>query len=494
MTNSTDLKSRLRELLLEGSPTVLASNPGSDTHELQKMPSEKWESLDRSKRDQLKKIVSRRNDKVLNEVNDEQLSSIMGKVEELSTESNAEPSSDAESHRGADANEETPETKDPSPDPSPEPETLSEDPSTKDEKEEEEEENEEKEESESENVKANAETEPNPPELETAPQDANQNNTTSSENEQESSKEEPAPVSEETNPDPPVSEPEIEPLGIEADEEEENKAAFSSEEQTDLDLTPNFVNTFFSYVNSLMDKPVEVPKTEVPPSAADNKSSEIVNSTPDYSDPSVFEESKTESDEDKPLPEGWEKHVSKTSNPGQAYYFNSSTGETRWEHPGSSSESEENKENVSNDSASLPPGWTAHVSESSDPGKTYYHNAETGETVWEKPVAASSEEDPLPPGWTAHVSESSDPGKTYYHNAETGETVWEKPTAASQGDSADLGKHSVETEGATKDAVEGQCYKCGGRDNLNLKTYRLTANGAQPVHFCSFKCFEGIEF
>jgi hypothetical protein len=494
MTNSTDLKSRLRELLLEGSPTVLASNPGSDTHELQKMPSEKWESLDRSKRDQLKKIVSRRNDKVLNEVNDEQLSSIMGKVEELSTESNAEPSSDAESHRGADANEETPETKDPSPDPSPEPETLSEDPSTKDEKEEEEEENEEKEESESEDVKANAETEPNPPELETAPQDANQNNTTSSENEQESSKEEPAPVSEETNPDPPVSEPEIEPLGIEADEEEENKAAFSSEEQTDLDLTPNFVNTFFSYVNSLMDKPVEVPKTEVPPSAADNKSSEIVNSTPDYSDPSVFEESKTESDEDKPLPEGWEKHVSKTSNPGQAYYFNSSTGETRWEHPGSSSESEENKENVSNDSASLPPGWTAHVSESSDPGKTYYHNAETGETVWEKPVAASSEEDPLPPGWTAHVSESSDPGKTYYHNAETGETVWEKPTAASQGDSADLGKHSVETEGATKDAVEGQCYKCGGRDNLNLKTYRLTANGAQPVHFCSFKCFEGIEF
>jgi hypothetical protein len=437
----------------------------------------------------LKKIVSRRNDKVLNEVNDEQLSSIMEKVEELSTESNAEPSSDAESHREADANEETPETNDPSPNPSPNPETLSEDPSTKDEKEEEED----KEESEIENVKANAETEPSP-ELATNPQDAGQNNTTSSENEQESSNEEPAPVSEETNPDPPVSEPEIEPLGIEADEEEENKAAFSSEEQTDLDLTPNFVNTFFSYVNSLMDKPVEVPKTEVPPSAADNKSSEIVNSTPDYSDPSVFEESKTESDEDKPLPEGWEKHVSKTSNPGQAYYFNSSTGETRWEHPGSSSESEENKENVSNDSASLPPGWTAHVSESSDPGKTYYHNAETGETVWEKPVAASSEEDPLPPGWTAHVSESSDPGKTYYHNAETGETVWEKPTAASQGDSADLGKHSVETEGATKDAVEGQCYKCGGRDNLNLKTYRLTANGAQPVHFCSFKCFEGIEF
>jgi len=492
MTNSTDLKSRLRELLLEGSPTVLASNPGSDTHELQKMPSEKWESLDRSKRDQLKKIVSRRNDKVLNEVNDEQLSSIMGKVEELSTESNAEPSSDAESHRGAESNEETPETNDPSPDPSPEPETLSEDPSTKDEKEEEE--KEEKEESESEDVKAGAETEPSPPELETPSQDANQNNTTSSENEQESSKEEPAPVSEETNPDPPVSEPEIEPLGIEADEEEENKATFSSEEQTDLDLTPNFVNTFFSYVNSLMDKPVEVPKTEAPPSAADNKSSEVVNSTPDYSDPSVFEESKTESGEDKPLPEGWEKHVSKTSNPGQAYYFNSSTGETRWEYPGSNSESEENKENVSNDSASLPPGWTAHVSESSDPGKTYYHNAETGETVWEKPTAASSEEDPLPPGWTAHVSESSDPGKTYYHNAETGETVWEKPTAASQGDSADLGKDSVETERATKDAVEGQCYKCGGRDNLNLKTYRLTANGAQPVHFCSFKCFEGIEF
>ena len=142
---------------------------------------------------------------------------------------------------------------------------------------------------------------------------------------------------------------------------------------------------------------------------------------------------------------------------------------------------------MSNDSASLPPGWTEHVSESSDPGKTYYHHAETGETVWEKPTAASNDDAELSPGWTAHVSESSDHGKTYYHHAESGETVWEKPTAA-QGDV------ETKTERATKDVVKGQCYKCESKDNLNLKTYKLTANGAQPVHFCSFKCFEGVEF
>ena len=81
MTNSTDLKSRISTLLLEGSPTVLAANLETNTHELQKMPADKWESLHRSKKDQLKKIVSRRNEKVLSDISDDELSTILSKVD-----------------------------------------------------------------------------------------------------------------------------------------------------------------------------------------------------------------------------------------------------------------------------------------------------------------------------------------------------------------------------------------------------------------------------
>ena len=487
MTNSTDLKSRISALLLEGSPTVLAANPMTKTHELQKMSSEKWESLNRSKKDKLKKIVSRRNEKVLSDVSDDELSTILSKVDPTSSdttttekENESEPEQKDDDTTEKEKESEPEQKDDDTAEKESEPEQKDDDTTEKEnesELEQKDDDTTEKEnESELEQKDDNTAEKENESELEQKDDDT-------AEKEKES---EPAQKGDDTaeKEKPMVSEPEVEPIGTEADDDDTDELQNQRDGQTDLDLTPNFVNTFFSYVNSLMDKPVDIETKEEDNSSSDGTSNEVVNSTPDYSDPSVFSETAN----DKPLPEGWEVHISKTSNPGKEYYFNTKTGETVWEKPGVS-ESESGRDEGD---GSLPPGWTAHVSESSDPGKTYYFNESTGETAWEKPKSSlskteSGEGDSLPPGWTEHVSESSDPGKTYFHNAETGETVWEKPSTATL-------KTKTKTEGATKDVVEGQCYKCGNTQNLHLKTYKLNLNGAQPVHFCSFKCFEGIEF
>ena len=470
MTNSTDLKSRISTLLLEGSPTVLAANLETNTHELQKMPADKWESLHRSKKDQLKKIVSRRNEKVLSDISDDELSTILSKVDGSDSVETTDKEAVETTDKEAEAVEttdkeaevvETPKVSEPTDKEAVEPTDK-----------------------EAEVVETPKVSEPTDKEAEPTdkeavePTDKEAVETTDKEAEPTDKEAvEPTDKEAEVVETPKVSEPVVELIGIEEDDEEsDTKRLPQTDGQTDLDLTPNFVNTFFSYVNSLMDKPVEVEKKEDVSSVQVEKSNDVVNATPDYSDPSVFNESK---DGDKPLPEGWEKHISKTSNPGKEYYFNATTGETVWEHPLAVAES-------------IPAGWEAHVSESSDPGKTYYHNTETGETMWEKPVdnksaATEKKDESIPAGWEAHVSESSDPGKTYYHNAETGETVWEKPPAT-------VLEVKPEPDGLTKEVIEGQCYKCASTQNLPLKTYKLGSNGVTPVYFCSFKCFEGIEF
>ena len=294
----------------------------------------------------------------------------------------------------------------------------------------------------------------------------------------------------------------------------------SNAEDNDLDLTPNFVNVFFSYVNGLLNKPNEnVSSTDNDISSGKET---VVENSPDYSNPSECES----------LPDCWERHISKNSDPGRVYYYNTTTNETRWDKPPTSGggeakteegetkkdeakteEGETKKDEAKTDSASpessntssggaLPPGWTAHVSENSRPGETYYYNSETDETRWEKPSGEStsaSDEDKttstdgaLPPGWTAHVSESSRPGETYYYNSETDETTWEKPSGGSKSASDEDKKSNAEK--ATKEVVAGRCYKCGSKENLNLLTYKLESEKAVPVEFCSMKCFEGIEF
>eukprot|EP00537_Pseudo-nitzschia_pungens_P011057 CAMPEP_0172385446 /NCGR_PEP_ID=MMETSP1061-20121228/3118_1 /TAXON_ID=37318 /ORGANISM="Pseudo-nitzschia pungens, Strain cf. pungens" /LENGTH=1522 /DNA_ID=CAMNT_0013114481 /DNA_START=89 /DNA_END=4660 /DNA_ORIENTATION=+ len=82
----------------------------------------------------------------------------------------------------------------------------------------------------------------------------------------------------------------------------------------------------------------------------------------------------------------------------------------------------------------LAEGWE----EVQDPtsGNSYYVNKETQETSWEKPIKESSpsstEDDQAPSSeepQEADWAETLDPtsGETYYYNAKTGETSWEKP-------------------------------------------------------------------
>ncbi len=278
---------------------------------------------------------------------------------------------------------------------------------------------------------------------------------------------------------------------------QEKETPFESPEilndpHSDIDLTPNFVNTFFTYVNKLVkefdpSKPEEK-KQEDPNLNVPEKVVEKTIELPDYSDPAKCQ---SESESEKALPEGWTAHISATSKPGETYYFNQSTGETRWEKPVSPANATETpegqgenkdsspKEEKVNEST-LPAGWKSHISQSSDPGKEYWYNEETGETKWDKPtveIAPSSE-------WTSHTSESSDPGKVYYYNEKTGETKWEKPEG--------FVETKKEEEPVNKEELK--CYHCDGEGGLNLFTYLIEENVAKRVRFCCFKCFEKKEF
>lgn len=120
------------------------------------------------------------------------------------------------------------------------------------------------------------------------------------------------------------------------------------------------------------------------------------------------------------LPDGWAAHLDAAS--GRTFYHNAATGETSWEPPAAPAAAAV---------AELPPGWAEHM----DPGtgKSFYHNAATGETSWDRPAAAAA---PAPaaaapaalaPGWEEHI----DPGtqQAFYFNPSTGETRWDKPEA-----------------------------------------------------------------
>ena len=315
------------------------------------------------------------------------------------------------------------------------------------------------------------------------------------------------------------------------DEEEYKKYKFDEENETidrnsDLDLTPNFVNTFFGYIDSLLVKKKDVEQVNSPdPSSDHSQPTQATDKTPDYSDPNaeVFSSNAALSSTQSPLPEGWTEHVSTTSDPGKKYYYNEKTGETEWERPVDESVSGETKDKLENKSedksenklenksenqpnagsesdvkeeGELAEGWTEHVSASSDPGKKYYYNEKTGETVWEKPVKAKTETTTSENDWTEHVSTTSNPGKTYYFNEKTGETVWEKPpgfgVAPVEQNSEESSKNKVSAK--DKQVVQGKCFNCGSAENLTLKTYKLESDRAVQVSFCCFKCFEAVEF
>ena len=52
-------------------------------------------------------------------------------------------------------------------------------------------------------------------------------------------------------------------------------------------------------------------------------------------------------------------------------------------------------------------------------GQAYYYNTVTGETTWELPVVSKA-----PQTWEEY---KTDDGQTYYYNTITKETSWEKP-------------------------------------------------------------------
>ena len=503
-----NIRKRIRDLLKEESPIVLSMNKDTQKSELQQMPYEKWNALDRSKKDKIRTLVGKRNDRVLDKIDDEEeLSSVLSQIEkhvgEKSDDENEKEQNDEkveienenyEKNEDEENNDEEKKDEEKNEDENEKGQNdekveMDDEKGQNNEKVEIENEDDEKNEDEENNDEEKNEDKKNEDEIEKGQNDEK----VEIENEKVQNNEK----VEIENENDDIDEDQVRDDGTDDnDDDDETPAPQPDANQSDLDLTPNFVNVFFTYVNSLMDKPVEAVKVDPkPPESSTVQKSTSVEATPDYSDPSVFQDKEKEQ---APLPPGWEMHVSQSSDPGKTYYFNPETGETVWERP-------------TTEEKPLPEGWTKHVSEKSDPGAVYYMNEKTGETRWTHPSeneekkdddkgeeSEKSEEDDgaLPPGWTAHVSETSDPGKTYYYNEETDETVWDKPTAETgSGSVSETERKSDEnTERADKPVVEGQCYKCGNTQNLHLKTYKLEKDRAVPVHFCCFKCFESIEF
>ena len=104
---------------------------------------------------------------------------------------------------------------------------------------------------------------------------------------------------------------------------------------------------------------------------------------------------------------GWEEHIDPS---GKTFYYDAVTKVTSWDKPLPS-----------------PPfgGGLANWEEHKDPstGKTFYYNKVTKETSWDKPAAKRVRGCP---NWEEHI----DPfGKTFYYDTVTKVTSWEKPAA-----------------------------------------------------------------
>lgn len=136
------------------------------------------------------------------------------------------------------------------------------------------------------------------------------------------------------------------------------------------------------------------------------------------------------------LPEGWTEMTDPAS--GGLYYYHADKGLTTWEKPvPPERKALQRSMTMAEKAYPLPAGWVENVDPAS--GKKYYSHAETGASTWEKPLPPEGKalkrqmtvaqmEAPLAEGWVENVDPSS--GATYYSNAETGVSTWEKPVAA----------------------------------------------------------------
>lgn len=87
--------------------------------------------------------------------------------------------------------------------------------------------------------------------------------------------------------------------------------------------------------------------------------------------------------------------------------------------PGSAPPSTEPMASEKPPQASLPDGWESGKDQE---GKVYYFNRTTGESKWDLPSAQPS--DPLPPGWERAKDELD---REYYFCRSTNKTSWERP-------------------------------------------------------------------
>lgn len=120
---------------------------------------------------------------------------------------------------------------------------------------------------------------------------------------------------------------------------------------------------------------------------------------------------------------------------GKKYYCNQQTRETRWEPPVdativkksttvsatsvSSSDAKNNSESTASQAASTTP-WKEYKTRD---GRTYFFNPTTGESRWEKPVPSGAVEEGLE-DWIEYRTWD---GKPYYYNKRTKVTSWTLP-------------------------------------------------------------------
>jgi hypothetical protein len=388
---------KLLDLLGSASPVMLFLDSSKKFKKAQQMPVEKWDPLPPKHKQKIKDLIALKNTETLSPLTSEQCEPLYAEIQKLMVQKDVPKTEDTPEAK----TEDTPE---PNTEDTPEPNTEdTPEPNTEDTPE--------------------AKTEDTPePNTEDTPEAKTEDIQTSAEEEASS-----------------VS---IEDIGSEAPDVVEEYSGTIEE-----DLTPNFVNVFFNYIKDLMKD--ENTAIAAPPDHSKETALESENVTEpnEPSRPSTEDAhlASTVPNADQ-LPEGWTAQISTSSDPGKVYYVNEKTGETTWDKPEMPSTQDDTgatdgvtdgvtdgaTDGATDESSSaLPEGWTAHVSETSDPGKKYYVHEKTGETTWDRPSKPEKIESSsaLPEGWTAHVSETSEPGKKYYVNEKTGETTWDKPGA-----------------------------------------------------------------
>ena len=428
---------KLLDLLGSASPVMLFLDSSKKFKKAQQMPVEKWDPLPPKHKQKIKDLIALKNTETLSPLTSEQCEPLYAEIQKLMVQKDVPKTEDTPEAKTEDTPEpNTEDTPEPNTEDTPEPNTED-TPEAKTE----------------DTPEPNTEDTPEPNTEDTPEPNTEDTPEAKTEDTPEAKTEDtPEPNTEDTpeaktediqtSAEEEASSVSIEDIGSEAPDVVEEYSGTIEE-----DLTPNFVNVFFNYIKDLMKD--ENTAIAAPPDHSKETALESENVTEpnEPSRPSTEDAhlASTVPNADQ-LPEGWTAQISTSSDPGKVYYVNEKTGETTWDKPEMPSTQDDTgatdgvtdgvtdgaTDGATDESSSaLPEGWTAHVSETSDPGKKYYVHEKTGETTWDRPSKPEKIESSsaLPEGWTAHVSETSEPGKKYYVNEKTGETTWDKPGA-----------------------------------------------------------------